>query len=52
MIDYDIDLIKEPEQKGYTHPADIQYLEMVGGGHDTATWARAMPKFLIWAFGR
>lgn len=51
-IDDTIDLIKELELKGYTRPEDIQYLEMVGGSHDTATWARAMPKFLVWAFGR
>jgi enterochelin esterase family protein len=51
-IDDTIDLIKELEQKGFTRPADIQYLEMVGGSHDTATWAKAMPKFLVWAFGR
>ena len=47
-----VDLIKELEQKGYNRPEHIQYLEMVGGSHDTATWAKVMPKFLIWAFGR
>ncbi|MGZ3753822.1 MAG: alpha/beta hydrolase [Mucilaginibacter sp.] len=51
-IDDTIDLIKALENKGYTRPADIQYLEMVGGTHNTETWARAMPKFLLWAFGR
>ncbi|MFI5139621.1 MAG: alpha/beta hydrolase [Sphingobacteriales bacterium] len=51
-IDDTVDLIKELENKGYTRPADIQYLEMVGGSHDMATWAKAMPKFLVWAFGR
>ncbi|WP_428328636.1 alpha/beta hydrolase [Mucilaginibacter sp.] len=51
-IDDTIDLIKELEQKGFTRPADVQYLEMVGGSHNTETWAKAMPKFLIWAFGR
>jgi len=51
-IDDTVDLIKELENKGYSRPVDIQYLEMVGGGHDPATWAKAMPKFLIWAFGR
>jgi len=50
-IDDTIDLIKELENKGYTRPTDIQYLEVVGGEHNTATWARAMPKFLCWAFG-
>jgi enterochelin esterase-like enzyme len=51
-IDDTIDLIKELENKGYNRPADIQYLEMVGGSHNVATWAEAMPKFLVWAFGR
>jgi enterochelin esterase family protein len=51
-IDDTIDLIKELENKGFKRPDDIRYLEFVGGGHDTATWAKAMPKFLIWAFGR
>lgn len=50
-IDDTIDLIKELEAKGYTRPADTQYLEMVGGEHNTETWAKAMPKFLCWAFG-
>jgi enterochelin esterase-like enzyme len=51
-IDDTIDLIKELESKGYTRPADIQYLEMVGGEHNVTTWAEAIPKFLLWAFGR
>ncbi|MGZ3751876.1 MAG: alpha/beta hydrolase [Mucilaginibacter sp.] len=51
-IDDTVDLIKELEDKGYTRPADIQYLEMFGGSHNVATWAEAMPKFLVWAFGR
>ena len=51
-IDDTVDLIKELEAKGYNRPGDIQYLEMVGGTHSTATWAYAMPKFLLWAFGR
>jgi enterochelin esterase-like enzyme len=51
-IDDTIDIIKELEAKGYARRADIQYLELVGGTHSTATWAYAMPKFLQWAFGR
>lgn len=51
-IDDTIDLIKELQDKGYTRPADIQYLEMFGGKHNMDTWAEAMPKFLCWAFGR
>lgn len=51
-IDDTVDLIKEFENKGFARPADIQYLEMVGGSHNPETWAKAMPKFLVWAFGR
>ncbi|RWY49300.1 alpha/beta hydrolase [Mucilaginibacter gilvus] len=51
-IDDAIDIIKALEAKGYTRPADIQYLEVVGGSHDTETWGKAMPKFLQWAFGK
>jgi enterochelin esterase family protein len=51
-IDDTVDLIKELEQKGFNRPPDIQYLEVVGGSHNTETWAKAMPKFLVWAFGR
>jgi predicted alpha/beta superfamily hydrolase len=51
-IDDTVDLIKELEQKGFKRPDDIRYLEMFDGKHDTETWAKAMPKFLVWAFGR
>jgi enterochelin esterase-like enzyme len=51
-IDDTIDLIMELENKGYSRPEDIQYMEIVGGSHNTETWAKAMPKFLVWAFGR
>jgi enterochelin esterase family protein len=51
-IDDTVDLIKELENTGFRRPADVQYLEMVGGSHNTETWAKAMPKFLMWAFGK
>jgi enterochelin esterase-like enzyme len=51
-IDDAIDLIKELETKGYKRPVDIQYVEIVGGSHDAPTWAKVMPKFLCWAFGK
>ena len=50
-IDDTVDLIRELEHKGYTRPADITYVEMVGGEHHITTWAKAFPKFLCWAFG-
>ena len=51
-IDDTIDIIKELLAKGYQRPADIQYLEILNGTHDTETWGKAMPKFLQWAFGK
>lgn len=51
-IDDTIDVIKALQKKGYKRPHDIFYYEMVGGKHDVATWAKAMPAFLIWAFAK
>lgn len=51
-IDDTIDLIRELLLKDYRRPADIFYYEMVGGKHDPESWAKALPAFLIWAFGR
>ncbi len=48
-IDDTLDLMKELRQKGY-QPEDMKYLEIEGGEHNQATWARALPDFLIWAF--
>jgi len=49
-IDDTIDVVKELLKKGYQRPNDICYYEMVGGKHNVPTWAKAMPKFLEWAF--
>jgi len=38
--------------KGYDPQEDIQYLELQDGRHDVATWARAMPVFLKWGWGK
>lgn len=51
-IDDTIDIIKELTAKGYKRPEDIFYYEMVGGQHNVSTWAKAMPAFLSWAFGK
>jgi enterochelin esterase-like enzyme len=51
-IDDTRDLIEELVAKGYDPGTDIRYLEITGGGHDIATWARAMPEFLKWGWGR
>ncbi|MFP5080774.1 alpha/beta hydrolase [Pedobacter sp. JCM 36344] len=49
-IDDTIDIIKELIKKGYQRPEDIRYYEMVGGEHNVATWSKALPAFLKWAF--
>lgn len=51
-IDDTLDLIVELTHKGYKPFRDIQYVEMEGGEHNPATWAKAMPHFLTWAFGK
>ncbi|MCA4897568.1 MAG: alpha/beta hydrolase [Bacteroidota bacterium] len=51
-IDDTLDLIAELTLKGYRPFKDIHYYEMQGGRHDTATWAKAMPEFLKWAFSK
>lgn len=50
-IDDTLDLISELVAKGYEPEKDIKYLEYPDGHHDVFTWGRAMPEFLIWAFG-
>ena len=51
-IDDTLGLIDELVAKGYDRQNDIQYLELADGKHDIATWARAMPVFLKWGWGR
>lgn len=48
-VDDTRDIIAALKEKG-TPDAAIRYLEMPEGRHDQATWAQAMPDFLIWAF--
>jgi enterochelin esterase-like enzyme len=51
-IDDTQDLIRDLAAKGYDTDRDIYYLEIAEGRHDVATWARAMPVFLEWGWGR
>lgn len=51
-IDDTLALIHELVLKGYDRNRDIQYLELSDGKHDVATWARAMPVFFKWAWGK
>ena len=49
-IDDTLGMIEELVNKGYDRSLDIKYLQIDDGRHDIATWARAMPDFLSWAF--
>ncbi|MGV8877532.1 MAG: alpha/beta hydrolase [Sphingobacteriaceae bacterium] len=49
-VDDTTDMIRLLEEKGYSRPGDIRYLESVGGKTEFATWSLALPKFLTWAF--
>lgn len=51
-IDDTKDLIGELVRKGYDQAKDIRYLEIEGGRHEVSTWAKAMPEFLLWGWGR
>jgi enterochelin esterase-like enzyme len=51
-IDDTRDLIAALVQKGYDPAKDIRYLEIEGGDHSVETWARAMPEFLLWGWGK
>lgn len=51
-IDDTLSLIEELEKKGYKRSTDIKYLELEDGRHDVPTWARAMPEFLNWGWGK
>lgn len=51
-IDDTISVVDELVKKGYEFKKDIFYLELKDGRHDVATWARALPLFLEWGWGR
>jgi enterochelin esterase-like enzyme len=51
-IDDTLDLISELVKKGYRPYYDIEYCEIKNGKHNQHTWAKAMPQFLKWAFGK
>jgi len=51
-IDDTLGLITELELKGYISGRDIMYLELPDGKHDVPTWAKAMPDFLKWCWGK
>lgn len=45
------DLIEDLKEIGYGEE-QIQYLELEDGEHNIETWARALPEFLRWGWGR
>jgi len=45
------ELMDELGHKGYVAGVDMVYVQIEGGEHNPATWARALPEFLKWAFG-
>jgi len=51
-IDDTLGLMNDLIAKGYDPQEDIQYLELQDGRHDVATWARVMPVFLKWGWGK
>ena len=51
-IDDTLDLIKELVNKGYNRQKEIFYEELPDGKHDIPTWAKAMPGFLQWGWGK
>jgi len=50
-IDDTLDLIDRLHKKKYPKDA-IHYLELEGGKHDVSTWAKALPAFLKWGWGK
>lgn len=50
-IDDTLDLIDRLYKKNYPKDA-IHYLEIEGGKHDVNTWAKALPAFLKWGWGK
>lgn len=44
------ELMDELKLKGYQTGPDMVYLQVEGGTHSPATWAKVLPDFLKWAF--
>jgi len=51
-IDDTLDLMRALLAKGYLEGRDMRYWQLPDGKHDVATWARAMPAFLAWGWGK
>jgi enterochelin esterase-like enzyme len=46
------ELMDELGRRGFRRGPDMAYVEIAGGEHNEATWARALPGFLEWALPR
>jgi enterochelin esterase-like enzyme len=44
------ELMDELRACGYHDAIDMTYVQIEGGRHDQATWAKALPGFLTWSF--
>lgn len=51
-IDDTLGIIDELVKKGYNRETDIKFLELKDGRHDVSTWAKALPDFLKWGWGK
>ena len=49
-IDDTLDIIQDLKHLGFSAGDEVQYVEVVNGFHNEATWADVMPLFLTWAF--
>lgn len=45
-----LELIDEMVELGYVNGRDVVYEQTAGGRHEYETWAKVLPKFLMWAF--
>jgi enterochelin esterase-like enzyme len=52
VVDDTRDLIELIKLKNVCPPSDIVYKESADGTHDQESWSKAMPDFLVWAFGK
>lgn len=50
-IEDTLDLIEDLKEKGYKDD-QIHYLELQDGEHNVKTWAKALPVFLKWGWGK
>lgn len=51
-IDDTIDMMRILLHKGYQEGKNMRYLQLPDGKHDVRSWARAVPVFLKWGWGK